>query len=198
MNSRKLWIGLLIIIGFLEVAYVAAFKMQIMLQFFDLNGEANLPAWSTSITLAIAGFLALLTYLLHEKGEYFWLVLSAACFFISLDEIVQIHEQLTLITHIKWIFYYAPIGSIVLAYLTWRTMKIRDHHPHVKTIMQGVFIGFILATGLETLSHFGLASLWQKVEYMLEEGAEMLGADMILIGCLQELIPSISSTERHP
>lgn len=62
--------------------------------------------------------------------------------------------------------------------------------------MQGVFIGFILATGLESIVHFvGLPSLLKKIEYMIEEGAEMLGAGMILIGCLQELIPPVKNTE---
>lgn len=62
--------------------------------------------------------------------------------------------------------------------------------------MIGVTLGFVMAVGLETLSHLGLASLWQKIEYMLEEGAEMLGAGMILIGCLQEIMAILQYTER--
>lgn len=196
MNYRKLWIGLIFIILFLETAYVLAFKTQTMLKFFDLNGEVNLPAWATSIMLGIAGFLALLNYLSHRKRSYFWLVLSAACFFISLDEIVQIHEQLSRATQVVWVIFYIPVGIIVLFYLSRQAVQLRNHHPHIKTIMQGVFIGFILATGLESIVHFvGLPSLLKKIEYMIEEGAEMLGAGMILIGCLQELIPPVKNTE---
>jgi hypothetical protein len=169
--------------------------MQTMLKFFDLNGEVNLPAWATSVMLAIAGFLALLNYLVQKRSEYFWLILSSACFFISLDEIVQIHEQLSGATQVKWVFYYIPLGVVVITYLSWRAWKLREQHPNIKTIMQGVLIGFILATGLETVSYFRLASLWQKTEYMIEEGAEMLGAGMILIGCLQELMPPTKNTE---
>jgi len=198
MNYRRFWIGLFLIIFFLEAAYVITFKTQTMLKFFDLNGEVNLPAWATSAMLAIAGFLALLNHLSHKKSSHFWLVLSAACFFISLDEIAQIHEQLSRVTQVKWVIFYIPIGSIVLFYLTRQAIRLRIQHPHISTIMQGVFIGFILATGLESIVHFvGLPSFLQKIEYMIEEGAEMLGAGMILIGSLQELMPKTEKIERE-
>jgi len=190
MNYRKLWIGLFVIIIFLQIAYVAAFKTQTMLKFLDLNGEVNLPAWATNAMLAIAGFLALLNHLVRKRNSYFWLVLSIACFFISLDEIVQIHEQLARATGVKWVIFYIPVGIVVLIYLSRQALRLRDQQPHIITVMQGVFIGFILATGLESIVHFvGLPSTLQKIEYMVEEGAEMLGAGMILIGSLQTLIP---------
>ena len=197
MNYRKLWIGLFILIAFLQTAYVTAFKTQTMLKFFDLNGEVNLPAWVTSSMLAIAGFLALLNYLTPKKNGYFWLVLSIACFYISLDEIIQIHEQLARATRIQWVIFYIPVGIIVLFYLLRQALRLQDQHLHIKTIMQGVFIGFVIATGLEAIVHFvGLPSVLQKIEYMVEEGAEMLGAGMILIGCLQTLIPDTQNNEK--
>ena len=197
MDYKKFRVGLISIIVFTEVAYVIAFKTQTMLNFFALNGEGNLTTWITSATLAIAGSLALLNYLLHTESEYFWLVLSIACFFISLDEIVQVHEQLARATQTKWVIFYIPVGIIVLFYLSQQALRLQNQYPHITTIMQGVFIGFILAIGLESLVYlFRLSSLLQKIEYMLEEGAEMLGASMILIGCLQTLVPEIKNNER--
>jgi len=196
MQNRKLWIGLLLTIFVLETAYVLAFKTQILLPFFDLDGEANLPTWVTSTLFSIAGFLAIGIYTLKNKDKSFWLVLGLCCLFISMDEIAQIHEYISVITQVKWIYFYAPIGAIAIIFLLSSASKGWKENARLKIIMGGVALGFIMAVGLETISHFGLASLWQKVEYMLEEGAEMLGAGMILIGCLQEVVARSGHSER--
>ena len=195
MQYRKLWIGLVLLILFLETAYVVAFKTQTLLPFFDLDGEANLPTWVSSTLFSLAGALALGNYRLKNKEKTFWLVLGLCCLFISMDEIAQIHESLSIVTHVKWVYFYFPIGAIAIIYLYSSAQKHWQDNPRLKIIMIGVVLGFVLAVGLETLSHLGLASLWQKIEYMLEEGAEMLGAGMILIGCLQEIMATLQDTE---
>ena len=186
MKHQKLWLGLILLTLFTEIAYVIAFKTNILFPFFDLNGEANLPTWVTSTLLAIAGSLALVCYWLNKKNGSFWLVLAFCCLFISIDEVTQIHEAITIASGIKWVYFYAPVGAIAIALLSASASAQWNENQHIKIIMGGVLLGFVLSVGLETLSHFGLTSFWQKTEYMLEEGAEMLGAGMILIGCLQE------------
>lgn len=196
MRYRKFWIGLALLILSLEAAYVVAFKTQMFLPFFDLDGESNLPTWVSSTIFSLAGALAIGNYMLKNKEKTFWLVLGLCCLFISLDEIAQIHEYLSVVTNIKWVYFYSPIGVVTIAYLYSSAKKNWQENPRLKIIMIGVALGFVMAVGLETLSHLGLASLWQKIEYMLEEGAEMLGAGMILIGCLQEIMAILQYTER--
>lgn len=193
MNYRKLWNGLFLTILFLQIAYVVSFKTQTLLPFFDLDGESNLPTWVSSILFAGAGFLAIGNYSLRNKNKTFWLILGLCCLFISMDEIAQVHENISILTGIKWIYIYGPIGIIAIIFLTISTYSQWSENSNLRLIMYGIMLGFILSVGLESLSYFGLASLWQKVEYMLEEGAEMWGAGMILIGSLRELM---SGTEK--
>lgn len=117
MRYRKFWIGLVLLIISLEAAYVVAFKTQILLPFFDLDGESNLPTWVSSTIFSLAGALAIGNYMLKNKEKTFWLVLGLCCLFISLDEIAQIHEYLSVATHIKWVYFYSPIGVVTIAYL---------------------------------------------------------------------------------
>ena len=191
IQHQKLWIALIAVTTLLEAGYVFAFKTNILFPFFDLNGEGNLPTWVTSTLLAIAGSLALVCYWLNKKNGSFWLVLAFCCLFISVDEVAQIHEAITIASGIKWVYFYAPVGAIAIALLSVNAYTQWNENQHIKIIMGGVLLGFVLSVGLETLSYFGLTSLWQKIEYMLEEGAEIFGAGMILIGCLQEVISKL-------
>jgi hypothetical protein len=112
-----------------------------------------------------------------------------------MDEVAQVHENISVFTGVKWIYIYGPIGAVIIIFLIKTAYGQWATYPNMKLVMLGVMVGFVLSVGLETISYFGLASLWQKVEFMLEEGAEMLGAGMILIGCLKELIPNMRNTE---
>lgn len=196
MKYQNIWVGLVLIIVLIETAYVLAFKTQILLPFFDLNGEANLPTWVTSVLFALAGTTAIGNYVLKAPGKKFWLILGLCCLFVSLDEVAQIHENISNLTGIKWIYIYGPVGGAILILLTKYALNLSTKYPSMKLIMSGVALGFILSIGLESLSYFGLTSTWQKVEFMLEEGAEMLGAGMIFIGCLQELSRTTETTEQ--
>lgn len=183
------------IIYIIEIAYVISFKTQMLLPFFDLDGEANLPTWSSSALFSFAGFLAIGVHIYGNKNKSFWLIVGLCCLFVSMDEVSQFHETMSVFTGIKWIYIYGPIGAAIIIFLTKTAYSQWTAHPNMKIVMLGVMIGFVLSVGLETISYFGLTSLWQKVEFMLEEGSEMLGAGMILIGCLQELIPIMRNTE---
>lgn len=187
MKYRNLWLGLIFVLAVVEAAYVVAFKTQTLLPFFDIDGEANFPTWVSSTLFSLAGFFASGNYLLNNKGKMFWLVLSLCCLFVSMDEVAQVHEKISILTGIKWVYFYGPIGTMVILFLAVSAYNQWAEQSTTKLIMVGVILGFVVSVGLETLSYFGLTSLWQKIEYMLEEGAEILGAGIILLGCLQEM-----------
>lgn len=70
-------------------------------QAFDMNGEQNFPTWFSSIAWAGVGVFALLCFWIEGKlpkgkTRFYWLVIAAAFFAASCDDIATIHEQLGL------------------------------------------------------------------------------------------------------
>lgn len=62
---------------------------------FDMDGEANVPAWWAASQLLLAAVTLLLAGRLHPRGARWVAVLLAlALGFLSLDEAAQIHEGL--------------------------------------------------------------------------------------------------------
>lgn len=66
-----------------------------VLGWFDLNNEDSIPTWFQGIQLALTGLVAL-AYARFDppRLRWGWLVLGAAFFAMSLDELVSMHEQL--------------------------------------------------------------------------------------------------------
>ncbi len=70
---------------------------------FDLDHEANLPTWYSSLKLLLAAAAAMLCYLSEApraaaeglKRRSAWLVVAALMLALSADEAAQIHETLT-------------------------------------------------------------------------------------------------------
>jgi len=160
MKYRNLWLSLILVLVVVETAYVVSFKTQTLLPFFDIDGEANFPTWVSRTLFSFAGFLAFGNYLLNNKNKMFWLVLSLCCLFVSMDEVAQVHEKISILTGTKWVYFYGPIGAMVILFLTVSAYSQWTEHPATKLIMVGVILGFVVSVGLETLSHFGLTSLW--------------------------------------
>lgn len=68
---------------------------------FDLDYERNnVPTWYQSITLGLSAFLlafiALVRYAGKDRDAGYWGVLSGIFLYLSLDEAVSIHEQMTM------------------------------------------------------------------------------------------------------
>ena len=69
---------------------------RLLIKLFNVNLEANLPTYfSALVLLSDAILLALIAYRKKALGENFWhwIGLSTIFVFISLDEMIQIHEQ---------------------------------------------------------------------------------------------------------
>ena len=64
--------------------------------FLDLDGEATFPAWYSSIKLSAVGILfAVLTVMPHvrgREGKGFFMLASILFMFLSMDEVVGVHE----------------------------------------------------------------------------------------------------------
>jgi hypothetical protein len=68
------------------------------LSLFYVGKEAAIPTWYSSFTLLLSsGLLAMIAVAKRQQGESYarhWLGLSIIFFFLSMDEVVQVHETL--------------------------------------------------------------------------------------------------------
>lgn len=92
---------------------------------FNLNREANIPTWYSSLSLLVCALLLGLIGTLTRKGKqrfaWHWLILSLIFIYLSLDEAASLHEQvidpLRALVPLSGIFRFAwiiPAGFLIL------------------------------------------------------------------------------------
>lgn len=173
----------------------------ILIKLFDLNGEANLPAWYSSMQLfGVSILLGVFAYYNFNKHNFHsWsLVLLAVLFFIlSADEVAQIHERVGKIIDILfpkygrtenffkntgiWMFVIGIPFIVVLIFLlksSW--VYFRNYKGISIRLIIGIIIWLFGALVAESFSN-----LWEQgtksfiVEVYFEESCEMIGITFI-------------------
>jgi hypothetical protein len=157
-------------------------------QRFDLNSEANIPTWYSTILLFMVSCLSLIIFAVKDPSlpsRKFWLVMSAAYCFLSADESAMIHEAVA--QYIKWMYIYAVVAAAFLVYSIRNLSKYHDATVR-NWILGGMIVYGTGALGLETIWYIfkPLPPLLQEAEVFVEEGFEMAGTTIVLIGCLHE------------
>jgi len=162
---------------------------------FDLDVEANVPAWYSTVLLFT---VALAAFVIHRWGAatgserrrwpWFWLVMATVFCLISLDEAARLHEAIDDAGYPKWVFFYAPLFAGLFAACTYYLFAIRDDPELRRWIIAGLIVGFGGGVGAESVMHgFELSSRWEEFEVIVEEGLELVGTSMVLVGCVHEL-----------
>jgi hypothetical protein len=181
------------------------------LRFFNLNAEANLPTWWSSVQLALAGLLfALIAIHLRRMGPGSWILglLAALLLTLSLDEFAQFHERIGFIvdgeTRRETIFWgtgnwflFLGIPTILVVFLTLRALKqkLRAVPSSRASVTAGFVLLFAGALGAEVLSNFVTrGSIAAELQVALEEGLEMAGGSVLLWSALVFLVfhPSLA------
>jgi hypothetical protein len=162
---------------------------------FDLNGEANIPAWYSSVTLLICSvLLATIASVKKTNRDPYaphWKTMAIIFLFLAVDETAQIHEMITVAArrpafafHLSGIFYYSwviPYGLFALLFAL-AYLKFLAHLPAkirwLFVIAAGMYVGG--AMGMEMLAGFHRTLYWNKDEVhtlmtMIEECFEMMG-----------------------
>ncbi|MFN8021626.1 MAG: hypothetical protein U0Q03_08880 [Acidimicrobiales bacterium] len=89
--------GVLTALGAVAEWFAAEDRWKYLL--FDLNNEANVPTWYSAGQLCVAALLAWACGSLGQArglpGRRSWSVVAAALLFVSVDEVAQIHEQVS-------------------------------------------------------------------------------------------------------
>lgn len=173
--------------------------------FLDLNGEANLPSWASTLQLAATGVLLLLAARRRGTGgaEFRGLLALGLLFLgLSLDEAASIHEWLghladrllpggtragTVVSRTGiWMLVLVPLAAAWIGWHArslWRGALAR---PEVRwPAVAGILLLFGSAGGVELLSNLvqrgGVAD---ALLIATEEGGELAGASLLLVAAL--------------
>ena len=161
----------------------------------DLDDEANFPSWYSSVQWAVvAALMGFAVYRLHKRGAKAALplfIVAAAFLALSLDEIAQIHEKLSIGVSGKvgsgqgalkslWLPALGVPLLIVLGVAARRAKAAFDDAP-------GSLRAFILGLGVFALGAFGIEPIVSLVFHTsgpayvwVEETMEMLGVTFLL------------------
>ncbi|MBW7467549.1 multidrug transporter [Pontibacter aydingkolensis] len=180
---------------------------RIIVRYFDLNGEENVPAFFSSVILLAAACLLLLIYRTSKytgrhKGNGYWLALAVIFVFMAVDESVQIHEhiaefvrpQLTSdlngLLHWAWVVPYTlVVAGVVAVFFRW-VLLLPATTRNLFFLSGGMFVlgalGFEFIEGY-LFKHYGLDHIYNRIMYTLEELLEMTAVILFIYALLQYL-----------
>jgi hypothetical protein len=195
---RKLFLLLLFFVLILLLMHLFPSSLSCIIRNkFNLNGEANVPTWYSTVLLFSVALSSLIIYLRGKTTAYnnnlwwsFWLGFSAVYCFLSLDEAACLHEIIDQYISIKWIFIYAPFAGMFFMACVCYLIVIRNDSKTLRNwILGGLVIyaaGGLICEAINCLL-YPLSPTLQQVEHIFEEGLELVGTIMVLMGCLHEL-----------
>jgi hypothetical protein len=212
-TANKVFLGL---VAF-ELLFVAVASVDVALgspswiikQLFDLDGDANIPAWFSSVQLFVIGLIFLLISRMSGRDNApspaSLILFGLGFIFLSADESASIHERMSVTLrnatvvprfrdgHGVWISIYALIG-VALLLLNYRAFAAMWHrHRRAGTFLAGgVALLVVGGVGLEIVSYEflrdGSTPLLYSLEVVAEEFLEMFGASLALYGAMLLLL----------
>lgn len=176
-------------------------------RFVDLDGEANLPTWFSSMQLfCIAALLwVFATRAIRRSSRTSWLLglLPAVFLLFSLDEVAQLHEsmgglldRLVLVmpralsplpkTGVFFLFFGIPFTiAFAILIIALRPYLRRSRGAFAK-IASGSAVMLVAAVGIEALSNLAVdGTFLASVQVFVEEVGELVGATTIVWGCYE-------------
>ncbi len=171
-----------------------------ILPMLSLSVEGNFPTWYSSLLLAGCGLLLLVIAAgAGKSGGRFhrhWAFLGVIFFYMSLDEAVELHEQLGELVELHGVLYFSwvvPAGIIVLllglSYL--RFLKHLPGQTRWRFVIAGVlYVGGALVLELPLgwwAERAGRHNLVYGLIDWVEETMEIFGASLFLISLLRHL-----------
>ena len=204
-----LWAASLLVIalGLFREWYVTVFGFETIaedMRHLAFNPEYCLPAWYTSLMLALSGaLLSIVTAAAARNGEnylFHWAVLAIMFVGLSIDEATGVHELaidplqsglgLSGFFHFAWVIPGMVLVTIAgLAYLPF--LLAQPDRTRLVFFTAGLlYVGGALGmelVGGKLLTVYGEASLAYQAAYCTEETLEILGATLFAAGLLGHL-----------
>ena len=170
---------------------------------FDLNGERNVPALYGGALLALAAGLCLLVAASARRRCRHWYGLAAVAGFLSLDELLSIHERLNPLV-LSATDGLLPDGMPfvwMLAYVVPCALLAWTYLPFVLSLGGSVARPFVAAAvtyvggaaGLELVEGWVTSltptsdTLWRAIVVALEEGLELTGVCLAILAILRHV-----------
>jgi len=207
---RRVGAVLVLVLAALTVAgFCAEYARYILLSksalvdYFSLSEEQNVPTWWSSYLLLACSLtlFAIASTKTRRAGDFkrHWIVLAAIFCYMSIDELVEIHEWLNNIPALEklhGVVYYQWVipAGIVVAIFAASYLRFLLHLPvatRVKVAAAGVIyvggaLGVEVLLGLWTNRHGELNFSWALID-MAEEAMEIVGSSLFLYALLEYL-----------
>ncbi|MEP0862467.1 MAG: hypothetical protein HRF52_13605 [Ignavibacterium sp.] len=176
-------------------------------QLFDLNLEANIPAWySGFLMILISGLCFLIFKFDSPKTKKYFFIISVMFLFMSMDEIASVHEifnnpvrnSLNLGGLLYWSWIIPGMIAVVLFALYFlKFLFLLDQKFRMLFLLSG-FIYLSGAIGLEMIGGWLYSnklgsSMLYVFEVVIEESLEMFGM-LLFISTLIKYIKSFAET----
>ena len=176
--------------------------------FWNLNAEKGYGTLFATAQLFILGMVVLITAR-ADYGENApwseklpWFMVAFVYFFIGLDDCVGIHENFIAIggklaldsvafhfIH-EWLWFYGPVAVVVVIFFARFFLKRFSYSPKVMGTMfvaLTLWIGVLILEGLSKKVVDPLSYDYTRILIGIEEGFEMLGATLFIIGFSKHL-----------
>jgi len=161
---------------------------------WNLNAEQSYGTHFASIQLYILGLLVMMTAWADYgkeaswKEKLPWYLVASVYFYIGLDDCVGIHENFHFIH--EWLWFYAPIILVVIIFLSRFFLKKFRYSLGILATMFVALTFWISVLVLEGLAKnivdpMGLD--YGRLLIGIEEGLEMLGATLFMLGFSKHL-----------
>lgn len=172
-----------------------------IIRLFNVDWEANVPTWYSSIALFAVAVLVIYIVSLKPPGDRYlwhWKLLAAAFVYLSLDEFAQLHE--TVNRPIREAFntdgflYYPWVVVAALCLVVFVAVYARFlWHLPPRTRWLFILSGAIFVSGaivIESLSSYyetrhGIKSLSYQLAMTVEEFCEMTGVAIFIYALLE-------------
>ena len=176
-------------------------------KYWNLNHEGSIATWYSMLKFLGIGIVsAVFVYrkMAEGRGSVALLGLPAIFLAMGVDEIAQLHEQISRYSDVWlpggsrantpfqetgiWIFLVGiPFIVFFLGWVYQLRKKLVGYGSEIKMMVMGVFLLLSGALGIELISNFLYSTPIQMVGILLEEGLEMLGATVIFWAVLRML-----------
>lgn len=191
------------------------FENRWIFQMFDVGHEFNLPTFFSGMLFFVLSASALICamydkFLQKPKKEWSpWILISAILLFLSLDELIQVHEQLTYHTQyilrgVSGFFYFAwviPYG-IMVAFLSFYLIPFFLNLPRYtqNIILLGAGVFILGALGMEMIGarFYEIGGVYHPgfiVASSVEEIMEIAGQLIAVFGLFGEISRRLDTKE---
>ncbi len=174
---------------------------------WSLDAEQGFGTYFSAIQLYILGLVVIMTAgadcgkEAEWKDKLPWYLVASVYFYIGLDDLIGLHDNISWIRSLfptltilhfvhEWLWLYAPMIVAVVIFFSRFFLKKFSYSPK---ILIAVFAGLafwilvILLEGLAKNIVYPMGIDYRNLLIRIEEGSEMLGATLFMLGFSQHL-----------